>query len=432
MKALIKSGIKLLFRAKIFWVFLLVVPFLSILMIRSKAELAMYQSDEERIEEIEDADAKVGYYGNAGQFVVKLYDASMDGLSEYLVTRLAKTGMITVCRADVTGDVRDGLLAQDFVDEHVRNDGYEDRMGAAVFIAPDFAEKILGGNEKEAVSVYALSDDKRIDILERELDLQISKILQYRKLVSMQKGDEAAAEDVLAFLESADAELPEKSVKTVNGGQGRSLTEVQVNQQTRLGYAFSFLTFAFVFCGIFIAQNTITEQKNGVLVRAGLAGVSTGTYFSSKFLLGVITSLIVTAVVGGYSFMIDMEDLGMGRGEFIVLVFLMGLIFCSISVLLGILMGDVLSSCIAAFTVWCMSSLLSGLYFPLNYTTAAVRFISSLMPQRWFMDAVEMIYVNDNHVINMLSCVAAAYIISILSIGALGLKMKRAEEWGSN
>lgn len=42
---------------------------------------------------------------------------------------------------------------------------------------------------------------------------------------------------------------------------------------------------------------------------------------------------------------------------------------------------------------------------------------TSLMPQRWFMDAVEMIFVNDNKVISMLSCDTASYIFAILSIG---------------
>ncbi len=100
----------------------------------------------------------------------------------------------------------------------------------------------------------------------------------------------------------------------------------------------------------------------------------------------------------------------------------MGLIFGSVSMLIGILAGDVMSSTIAAFTIWCMSSMLSGMYFPIKYTTVGLKILSYAMPQKWFITAVEMILI----------CVTVAYILAILSIGALGLKMKRTEEWGTN
>ena len=75
--------------------------------------------------------------------------------------------------------------------------------------------------------------------------------------------------------------------------------------------------------------------------------------------------------------------------------------------------------------------MLAGLYFPLDSTTKAVRTISYMMPQKWFLDATEMMMVRDNRVYFMVLCVTVAYMILIGSFGSLGLKIKRVEEWGS-
>ena len=93
-------------------------------------------------------------------------------------------------------------------------------------------------------------------------------------------------------------------------------------------------------------------------------------------------------------------------------------------------LNDVFSASIASFTLWCMSSLFSGLYFPLDDANSAIKIISSLMPQKWFLDGTEMIFVGDNKVFGMLICITAAYLIITLSLGSIGLKVRRSTEWG--
>ena len=95
----------------------------------------------------------------------------------------------------------------------------------------------------------------------------------------------------------------------------------------------------------------------------------------------------------------------------------MGLVFGTISMVLGIIMGDVMSANVAAFTVWCMSSLFGGLYFPMEYTTGAIRTLSYIIPHKWFVEGVEMILVGDNSVYFMLICITVAYLIVTISLG---------------
>ena len=68
-----------------------------------------------------------------------------------------------------------------------------------------------------------------------------------------------------------------------------------------------------------------------------------------------------------------------------------------------------MSSNYAAFAIWSISALLAGLYFPLDDTTKALKTLSYLMPQRWFMDASELLLVGDKSAYSMILCVTVAY-----------------------
>ena len=120
-------------------------------------------------------------------------------------------------------------------------------------------------------------------------------------------------------------------------------------------------------------------------------------------------------------------DVGMSTPSFLVIIFLLGLIFSTLSLLLGVILGDVMSSNYAAFAIWSISALLAGLYFPLDDTTKALKTLSYLMPQRWFMDASELLLVGDKSAYSMILCVTVAYLIVIVSVGGVGLKIKKCE-----
>lgn len=71
--------------------------------------------------------------------------------------------------------------------------------------------------------------------------------------------------------------------------------------------------------------------------------------------------------------------------------------------------------------------MLAGLYFPLDDTTKALKALSYLMPQRWFMDASELLLTGDKSAYSMVLCVTVAYLVAIISIGGVGLKFKKYE-----
>lgn len=419
MKTLVKMSMKLLVRTKIIWLFLVLMPVLSTRILKTNVAYTSFQDDIESLVDIDDADTKVAYYSSNGEYVVKVYDASGSELSDYLVDRLANSGMFVLCRVDLSGkDIDDK-----FITEHLDLDGHEDRMGASLYIPEDFDEKILDGNVAEALTMYVLSDDARNDALESELALQLSRI----ETTSIYAANEG---DIVETLEKVDDMSPEKEVVSVSGSEERSLTMAQVNQKANLGYAFSFLTLGFVFAGFFIANGAIQEQKNGVITRINLTKTNMLCYFTSKFVAAFLICLVMTGVVGICSLTLDMNDLGMNLFVFLFLIFLMGLIFCTLSMFMGIIMNDVFGASVASFTLWCTSSLFSGLYFPLDTASKGIQVLSSLMPQKWFMDGAEMIFVGDNKAFSMVICITVAYIAIIVSLGSVGLKVRRSKEWG--
>ena len=433
MNALIKTNMRLLFRTKAFWFFLLLMPALStmILKIKFDSSAAYTENYSETIMELSDPDQKMAYYGGKGEYTVKVYDASHDELSEALLTRLAKCGLFLICRADIYDKDAKGL--EDFIDSRIETDGYQDRMGAVIYISPEFANKVKNGKIIEALKVYSLSDDERIEALQSEIEFQLSRMDAMKSmLIAVEGSDAAFSSDLVKALDQADDNIPEKEIVNVAGSKGRSLTVEQTNQKAQMGYAFAFMTLGFVFCGIFVAHTSIKEQKNGVYTRITLTKTSMLKYFASKFVSIFFVSLMITVVMSVCSLALSPDDLGMSRISYLGMIFLMGLIFGSLSMLVGILLGDVMSANVAAFTIWCMSALLSGLYFPLNYTSAGLKALSFMMPQKWFLEGTEMIFVGDNRAYLMIICITVAYLAVIVSLGALGLKIRRTDSWGNS
>ncbi len=416
MITLVKTSMKLLLRTKAFWFFLIITPILSTVILKSKfdSSAAYMEREEGKIIELKTEDDKVAYNGGNGEYLVKVYDASGSRLSEGILENLAKTGMYLICRVDLSG--RGDIFTEGFVTRHMERDGFEDRLGAAIYIYPGFENVIKDDEAGDKIKIYALSDDKRTELLVSDIEFLISE-------TSYNGAD---------FINDISAAFDKKTVVTFSGAEGNALTAEQVNHKTQIGYAFAFMTLGFVFCGIFVAHTAIREEKNGVFTRISLTKTGSVEYFVSKLISSVIISLMSTGVMGVCSLLISEDDLGMNRFKFLFMIFMLGLIFSSVSMLLGIIIGDVMSANVAAFTIWCLSALLSGLYFPLNDTSGLIKVLSSLMPQKWFLNAAEMIFKGDNKAFGMLICITAAYLAVVISMGGLGLKLRRTSEWGDS
>lgn len=417
MIALVKMSLKLLLRNKGFLFFLIVTPILSTVILSIKMDHTIYSdnSDKELVIELSDYGKKAVYVGNTSACIIKVYDASNSELSEYVINKMAGTGMFSVCRADVSG------LTEEEIDEIAKRDAFDDRAGMLLYLKDDFDEAVLRGDWEQGIKLYAVSEDERQEIFVTELTALLGRIKQVQTIV----GDDVTV--MLEMLTEIEDELPEKEVVNFAGKEAIELTEKQINQKTQIGYAFAFITLGFLFCGVCVAHSVIEEQDNKVFTRVLLTKLSGRDYFISKFVVAIVISLMQTIVLAICLFFIPGLDVGISMVSFLFIIFLLGLIFGTLSLLIGVILGDVMSSNYAVFAIWSISALLAGLYFPLDDTTKALKTLSYLMPQRWFMDASELLLIGDRSAYSVVLCVTVAYLIVIISVGGVGLKIKRYE-----
>lgn len=415
---LLKMNIRLLLRNKGFLFFLCVTPIVSTIILGLKTGDSVNFEEEgarSRILELKDITARAVYAGDTTALIVKVYDASGTELSEYVLEELTKSGMYSVCRADVSG------MAGEAVTEQAKKDAFDDRAGVLLYLKPDFDRGVLEGNLEEALLTYTVSEDERLELFEEELTEELSQLHSLSASTGMD------AEEITEFLKEMEEQLPKKEVVSLSGKKDIALTAEQTACRDRIGYAFAIITLGFLFCGVCVAHTVIEEQENKVYTRIMLSGIGRQAYLGAKLVMALMISVLQTVILGICLFVADNADFGMNQFAFLMLIFLLGLIFSMVSLSMGILIGDVMSANYAVFALWSISALLAGLYFPLDSTSAILKAISYLMPQKWFLRAAELLFVGDKSVYSMVICITAAYLIVILSVSGVGLKIRRAE-----
>lgn len=417
MLELVKMSLKLLLRNKGFLFFLFVTPIVSTFILGIKMDHAAFLDDSgrEAVLELKNYREKAVYMGDTSTCIIKVYDASHSELSEYVLNQMAGTGMFSVCRADVSG------LTEGEIKENAKRDAFDDRAGMLLYLKKDFDEAVLSGNWDRGIKLYDVSEDERQEFVIAELTDLFVRIRKVQRIA----GDDVTA--ILEMLTEIQERLPEKKVVNLAGKEAVELTDRQRNQKSQIGYAYAIITLGFLFCGVCVAHSVIEEQNNKVFTRIMLTRFGGRDYFISKFVTAFAISLMQTFVLAVCLAFIPGLDVGMNMMSFLLIIFLMGLIFSIVSLLLGVFFGDIMSSNYAVFSIWSISALLAGLYFPLDDTTKALKVLSYLMPQRWFMDASELLLAGDKSAYSMILCITAAYLVVIISVGGVVLKIKRYE-----
>lgn len=415
--ALLKMNLKLLLRNKAFLFFLCLTPIVAVFILNLKTGSTLYEEKAERTEliELEDCGEKAVYVGDTSAFIVKVYDASHTELSEYVLEELAGSGMFSVCRCNVSSMTGEEVL------EQAKKDAFDDRAGTLLYVKKDFDTAVLEGEYANAIQLYDVSDDERWELFEAELTDLLTQLHQLAASAGM---DQSL---ILETLHALNDVMPQKEVVNFSGKEEIALTARQSAAKDHIGYAFAIITLGYLFCGVCVAHTVIEEQDNKVYTRMMLSRLTQPEYLCSKLAITVMISIMQTFILGIYIFIAKDMDFGINKISFLGIIFFLGLIFSVLSFVIGILVGDVMSSNYAVFTIWSISALLSGMYFPLDDTSAALKTISYLMPQRWFLKASEMLFVGDKGAYSMVIYVTVAYIVVIMSIGSVGLKIRSRE-----
>ena len=416
MISIIKTTVKLLMRNKGFLFFLLVIPVLSTLVLSIKTESDMFAVKTTGVLlELDSAESSALYRSDTGSYIVKVYDGSKSELSEYVLNELAGNDLFSVCRADVTENTDSEVRA------FAEKAAFNDRAGIIVYLKKDFDSAVMNDHLEDGIELFGVSDDGRTELFTESLTDILSKLYRTGTVCG---GD---IPKTIATLDSITEKMPGKNITDIAGSDETALTTKQNNSKAIIGYGFAIITLGFMFSGVFAAHTVITEANNKVFTRLKLTGISTAKYFTAKFIVVMMMCLVQTGVLAiSLSFVKDL-DLGMPMAQFLLMIYLLGLIFGTFSMLTGILFGDIMSSNYAAFAVWSISAMLSGLLFPIDDSSNVIKSISYLMPQRWFLEACEKLLAGTSGAYPIISSATAAYLIVIIGIGSVGLKIKNQE-----
>lgn len=284
-----------------------------------------------------------------------------------------------------------------------------------VYIPSDFSEAIINGNADNIITIFTTGTDDRLNVLKSNIDMILLRFNAYSKVA---KGDKEVFKELMER-----AELGKTVGESVSISEGEKILDTNgKNKIYDFGYFVAIMSIALIFSGNFVSDILIEEKNNRVLKRIAITKSSMLNYGIVKAVasLGVLI-IQTTMVVIGIKLFVSV-DLGMGLGEIAILIFGLGLIFNALRLALGTIFESVSTANYLAFFIVTISSLMSGLYFPIDTVPKWMQNISLLMPQRWIVNTAEQILIGTSGWAILFGVIVMAFVSIFMSIGYLGLK----------
>ncbi len=411
---MLKMNLKLLLRNKGYLAFLIILPFLSVIMLNLEAySIVDGEKSTNYIKELKHEDELIMNVINT-KLSVKVYDCSDSIFSDYIIEELAKTGSYLIHR------YKGEPIEIEEAREKALKWANTNVIGAVIYIPSSLEAEILSGKDSN-IMVFEANQDGRINLLGSNLEAYVRSLYRYAAI----SGSDLTGLEKL--LDTAEQNEMVEEVVSIEVGDTLNLSTDQQGKSMNIGLSLTFLTIGFLFSGVFIAATVVDERNNRVYNRVVVSPSSLGNYGLVKVVLVLLTVLIQTGLIAIAIKLIVKTDFGIPFETYLFLVFCLGLIFNMFSVVIGVLTNNVLTSNYIAFLVWCLSSLVAGLYFPLDGASGWWSKISLLMPQRWVVKTSEMLMAGKNNAYGMYLLIVAGYLIVIVSIGLMGIKLRRKE-----
>lgn len=388
---MLKSNIKLVFRNKASIFLILLIPLASTFILRIPLDR-------------EDADYQIN------RINVHIYDGSNSSVSKELIRSIEENGYFFVTLEEV-----DGLLFED-IKEKATDKANRSSINQFIYIDSTFKESILEKNDHQSVTIFTTGTDERINLLKNNTDLILSRFITFSKVAN---GDE---EVFNSLMKQVNNNSTEKEIVKVGENEGE-LNNIQTAQVNNFGYMVAIMGVILILSGNFLSFIFIEEKKNKVLKRISITKSSLINYGLVKASLSLVMLIIqVIMIVLGIKLFVNV-NIGITLGEMAILIFALGLIFNSLSIALGCIFENENTSNYLSFFITTLSSLLSGLYFTLDFAPNWMKNLSLLMPQRWIVSTARQLILDMNGAIVILILVVFGYMALFLTAGFVGLKV---------
>ncbi|WP_167957490.1 ABC transporter permease [Anaerosporobacter faecicola] len=411
---MLKLNGKLLLRSKGYLCCLILIPIIAVIMMNTVGNFGKTEGTEESLIKSWDSIGDTSDIENV-RMSIKVYDKSNSVQSNYLLEQLAKTSSYKIYR--LTYKEGEEQTEKEILDD-AKSVMESSTIRAALVIPEDFVEQ-LQQEENSAVQIIMGYEDERVTLLQNNVN-QYCGVLH-----AMTKEADATGQTVENILLSQGESL-EKEVISVKQSDIVSLNEEQQNSRSRIGYALCFLTISFVFSGVFIVNVLIQEKDNRSYNRMKLSLTTSRCYIAVKLCMVLVTSIVQVAIFAIVLALTTGTNLGIPYGKFLLMIFLQGILFNFISLVLGILCNNLMGVTFLSFVIWCVSTLIAGLYFPI-VSGSVLEKISNITPQRWFMKATEFFIVGEKGVLLQYVLVICGFFLIMFTIGLVGMKRTEKE-----
>ncbi|WP_029502598.1 ABC transporter permease [Lachnoclostridium phytofermentans] len=413
---MLKANSKLLFRNKGFLCCMLLLPVLTLLWLAIPLEYPT-ESEGDKVIEVEEEE-RILLSMVELELSIKVYDASNSKSSQYLLNGLLDTGGYSVYREDVTGKTLERIKEEAITTANKSN------LGVQLYLPENFEERILNGDYKEAIIILKSNEDERLQLLYANLNRLMGEMVEISQMES--EGKEVSILNYHDLL-NQKGESIEKRVETVSTKSSREISTKEKHQKENFGYTISFMSLSSLLIGVFITGIFLKEKEYQVLRRITLTRTNIASYGIAKIILIIPTTMLQVGVylIGLNTFV--KADIGIGNLEFALVAFGIGITFQLLSITFGTLFNNVLTVNYVAFFTWVFTSVLSGLYFPVNKASSMIKAVSYFMPQSWSIRFFEGIKGGDSGVYLMFTLIMLAFCIVLISFGVLGMKINEKE-----
>lgn len=284
-----------------------------------------------------------------------------------------------------------------------------------VYIPSNFSESIINGMDDNVITIFTTGTDDRLNLLKSNIDMALLRFNSYSKVAKRDK------EVFKQLMERA--ELGKTVGESVSISTGETTLDTNgKNQIFNFGYFVAIMSIALIFSGNFISDILVEEKNNRVLKRITITKSSMLNYGVVKAIASIAILIIqTTMVVIGIKLFVNV-DVGMNLGEIAILIFGLGLIFNTLRLALGTIFESISTATYLSFFIVTLSSMMSGMYFPIDTTPTWMQNVSLLMPQRWIVNTAEQILLGTSGWEILFGVIVTAYVAIFMSIGFLGLK----------
>lgn len=414
---MLKINCKLLLRSKGYLCCIILIPIIAVILINVDGSFAKEEGEKSNVvmewKSVSDT-SDLEYT----KLTVKVYDYSNSEASAYLLEKLAQTHTYKLYLVNTSKGATEKESYEDIL-ENAKKLMESSTVRAILYIPEDFLD-VISKEEGSPVKIIKGYNDSRIELLQSNIEWYCSKI-QIANKIAIKNGDK-----IENVLNNATKQELKKNVSVLEDEGGVVLDEKQQESRSRIGYALSILTVSFIFSGVFIVDILIKEKENRCINRISLSLTTNRCYVIVKLCLILITAIIQVIVFGIGTYLTLGTNVGIPYSAFIGMVLLQGILFNFVSLVIGVIVNNLLGTTFLSFTVWSMSCLLAGLYFPV-VSGSTLEKISMFTPQRWFIKSTEMFMIGTKGVFIQYTQIFLAFMIVFFTISMISLKIQEKE-----